>query len=325
MSNTPAPAIRDYRDEAAVDAAADLLRRGRTVAFPTETVYGLGADASQAESVARIFEAKGRPRFNPLIAHLPDMDAVRREVVVDTRVEHLAAAFWPGPLTMVLPRRSEGSVADLAAAGLATLAVRIPRHAVAQRLLRAVGRPVVAPSANASGRLSPTTAGHVAQSLGAAVDLILDGGACRVGVESTILDLSGPRPVLLRPGGISAEQIAMALGVAVDTAESPGKPKAPGQLESHYAPDRHVRLDARTVHPTEGLLAFGPVVPEGARMVRNLSAAGDLREAAANLFACLHALDRSDIAGIAVTPIPDNGLGAAINDRLRRAAAPRGT
>jgi L-threonylcarbamoyladenylate synthase len=303
--------------------AGETLRGGGLVAFPTETVYGLGADATQAEAVARIFEAKGRPRFNPLIAHVPDADGARAHAVFDERAERLAAAFWPGALTLVLPRATDCAVASLASAGLDTLAVRVPAHPLAQALLRAVERPVVAPSANASGSLSPTTADHVRESLGARVDMILDGGPCDVGVESTILDLTHTPAVILRPGGVGREAIAAVIGDVTDAAPATDRPTAPGQLASHYAPGKPVRLNARDVTADEALLAFGDDVPAGAAVTRNLSAAGDLREAAANLFATLHDLDRMDVAGIAVVPVPETGLGAAINDRLRRAAAPR--
>ncbi len=309
---------------AAVAEAAAWLRAGGLVAFPTETVYGLGADATQPEAVARIFEAKGRPRFNPLIAHVADTETARAHAAFDSRADALAAAFWPGPLTLVLPRSAHCGVAKLASAGLPSLAVRVPAHPVAQRLLRALGRPVVAPSANASGRLSPTTAEHVRHSLGARVDMILDGGPCAVGVESTILDLTRTPAVILRHGGISREALAEVIGAPEDATAAPAdRPSAPGQLASHYAPGLPLRLNAREVRPDEGLLAFGADEPGGAALTHNLSPAGDLREAAANLFAHLHALDRPDLAGIAVVPIPAEGLGAAINDRLRRAAAPR--
>jgi len=318
MHNTPATA-----DDAEIARAARLLRDGGLVAFPTETVYGLGADATQPEAVARIFEAKGRPRFNPLIAHVPDADGARAHAVFDQRAESLAATFWPGPLTLVLPRRADCAVASLASAGLNTLAVRVPGHPLAQRLLRAVERPVVAPSANASGTLSPTTADHVRESLGDRVDLILDGGPCDVGVESTILDLTRTPAVIPRPGGIGRDAVAEVIGDVTSAAPAADRPNAPGQLASHYAPGKPVRLNARDVASDEALLAFGDDVPPGADVTRNLSPAGDPREAAANLFACLHALDRLDVAGIAVVPIPETGLGAAINDRLRRAAAPK--
>jgi L-threonylcarbamoyladenylate synthase len=328
MSNTDAaPDIRDADAPGACDDAAAVLRRGGLVAFPTETVYGLGADATQPEAVARIFEAKGRPRFNPLIAHLPDLAAAARHAVFDSRAHALAEAFWPGPLTLVLPRAVGCEVARLASAGLDSLALRVPAHPVAHALLRAVGRPVVAPSANASGRISPTTAAHVAESLNGAVDMILDGGACAVGVESTILDLTRDPAVLLRPGGIARADIEAVIGAlgtgGPTTATAESRPTAPGQLSSHYAPARPVRLNATEVAANEALLAFGPDAPQGAARTVNLSPRGDLREAAARLFAALHDLDRAGIGGIAAMPIPETGLGAAINDRLRRAAAPR--
>jgi L-threonylcarbamoyladenylate synthase len=326
MSKTPeGPKILSANAPRAILDAAEVLRTGGLVAFPTETVYGLGADATQPHAVARIFEAKGRPRFNPLIAHLPNAERVAAEVILDARAERLAAAFWPGPLTLVLRRRDDGRVAELARAGLATLAVRVPAHPVARALLAEAGRPVVAPSANASGQISPTTAAHVARSLGAAVDRVLDGGACAVGVESTILDLTQPTPMLLRPGGVPREALAEVVGPIADPpAADDDQPNAPGRLASHYAPARPLRLNARSVNPDEGLLAFGPDVPPGAAVTYNLSPTADPREAAAHLFAGLHALDAAEVRGLAAMPIPDTGLGAAINDRLRRAAAPRG-
>lgn len=304
-------------DAAAIAEAAALLRAGGLVAFPTETVYGLGGDATDDRAVARIFAAKRRPRFNPLIAHVADRAAAAALAAFDRRADRIAEAFWPGPLTLVLPRRAGCPVSLLASAGLDTLALRVPAHPVALALLRAVGRPVAAPSANRSGAVSPTRAAHVADSLGDAVDLVLDGGACRVGVESTILDLSASRPAILRPGGIAREDIEALLGPVDGPAAGPVK--APGMLESHYAPGLPVRLDATAARPGEALLGFGPV----AGATANLSPAGDLVEAAANLFALLRALDRPEFTGIAVSPIPEAGLGAAINDRLRRAAAPR--
>jgi len=303
--------------EDSIAEAAALLRAGRLVAFPTETVYGLGADATDDRAVARIFEAKRRPRFNPLIAHLADPEAAAALAVFDDRARAVAARFWPGPLTLVLPRLPQGPVSLLATAGLDTVALRVPEHPVAQALLRAAGRPIAAPSANRSGAVSPTRAEHVAESLGDAVDLILDGGACRVGIESTILDLSGARPALLRPGGVAREALEELLG-PVELAAA-GPVKAPGMLESHYAPGLPVRLNATEAAPGEALLGFGPC--PGATL--NLSEAGDPVEAAANLFAMLRALDRPQFGGIAVAPVPESGLGAAINDRLRRAAAPR--
>jgi len=309
-------------DEGNIAAAARLLVAGELVAFPTETVYGLGADATNDRAVARVFEAKGRPRFNPLIVHFPGAEVVRAQVAFDARADLLAARFWPGALTLVLPRRPDCTVALLASAGLDSLAVRAPRHAVAQALLAACGRPIAAPSANASGKISPTTAEHVAGSLGMKVAMILDGGRCPIGIESTVLDLTGPTPVLLRPGGVTAEELSDAIGpLAAATAADRDAPKSPGTLASHYAPELPLRLDVRDVQPHEALLAFGACSITGAAAVENLSPSGDLVEAAANLFAMLRALDGPGLAGIAVMPIPDRGLGRAINDRLRRAAA----
>jgi L-threonylcarbamoyladenylate synthase len=315
--------LRIRRPDAATYAeAARTLRAGALVAFPTETVYGLGADATNDRAVAAIFEAKGRPRFNPLIVHFPDHETAAAEVVFDDRARAVAAHFWPGPLTLVLPRSAACHVSRLCSAGLDTLAVRVPDHAVGQALLAAVGRPLAAPSANLSGALSPTTAAHVAAAFGDRVPLILDGGPCPVGLESTVLDLSGPDPVLLRPGGITVEALEQIVG-PVQRADAASEIKSPGMLSTHYAPVRPLRLGATEVGPDEALLAFGPAPLEGAAATRNLSQAGDTTEAAANLFAALHELDRAEFAAIAVMPIPDAGLGAAINDRLRRAASPR--
>ncbi len=313
--------------EASVAEAARVVRAGGLVAFPTETVYGLGADATSERAVARVFEAKGRPRFNPLIVHVTGADEARKLTRFDARAETLAAAFWPGPLTLVLPRAENSPVARLASAGLDTLAVRAPDHAVARALLAACQRPLAAPSANPSGRTSPTTAAHVANGLGARVDLILDGGPCRVGLESTVLDLSGARPRLLRLGAIGPEDIARRLGQPVadasgETAADDQERLSPGMSRRHYAPAIPLRLDATEVRAGEALLAFGPDAPKTSGPVRNLSPAGDPVEAAANLFAMLHDLDRSGAVAIAVMPIPDDGLGRAINDRLRRAAEP---
>ncbi|MGE4220633.1 MAG: L-threonylcarbamoyladenylate synthase [Alphaproteobacteria bacterium] len=316
----PEPRILPISPEAIAEGAR-LLREGRLVAFPTETVYGLGADATNERAVASVFAAKGRPHFNPLIVHVPDLTAARRLVDVDARAEAVAARFWPGPLTLVLTRRPGSGLSLLASAGLPTVAIRVPAHDTARDLLRMAAIPVVGPSANASGKLSPTTAAHVAASLGSRVDLILDAGPCPVGVESTVLDLSGETPVLLRPGGLAAEQLEAALGAPLALAGSDDSaPRSPGMLTSHYAPAAPVRLGATSARPGEVLLGFGPDAPA---TELNLSPAGDLTEAAANLFAFLHALDRPDIAGIAVMPIPERGLGRAINDRLRRAAAER--
>jgi L-threonylcarbamoyladenylate synthase len=311
-----------------IEAAARLIRAGELVAFPTETVYGLGGDASNERAVAKIFEAKGRPQFNPLISHVPGAAEAKRFVQWSDTAEKLAAKFWPGPLTLVLPRAAGSPIALLATAGLDTVAIRAPAHPMAQALMRAAGVPIAAPSANRSGAVSPTRAEHVAESLGSKVSMILDGGPCTVGVESTVLDLTSERPILLRPGGATREAIEAVIGpIALSDALPTGNAarKSPGQLHSHYAPSRPVRLDATAVAADEGLLAFGRHPLAGARRTVNLSVAGDLGEAAANLFALLRALDRPDIARIAVMPVPHTGLGLAINDRLRRAAADDGS
>jgi L-threonylcarbamoyladenylate synthase len=309
-------------DPAAIAEAARILRNGGLVAFPTETVYGLGADARDDAAVARIFAAKDRPRFNPLIVHVRDAAAAAALVAFDARARDVAAAFWPGPLSLVLPRRAEGGLSLLVSAGLDTVAVRVPAHPVAHGLLVAFDGPVAAPSANASGEVSPTTAAHVAASLDGRPDLIIDGGPCAVGLESTVLDLTGARPALLRHGAVTREQLAAALGDVEDATRPPegAAPRSPGQLARHYAPSVPVRLDARDAAPDEALIAFGGDVPAGAAETRNLSPSGDLVEAAANLFAALRALDCAPHRAIAVVPIPDEGLGRAINDRLRRAA-----
>ena len=307
-----------------IEEAARLIREGELVAFPTETVYGLGGDATNERAVAKIFEAKGRPQFNPLISHVLDVGEAKHLVRWSQLADKLTAQFWPGPLTLVLPRAQDSPVALLATAGLDTVAVRAPAHFMARDLIRAAGRPIAAPSANRSGAVSPTRAEHVAESLGDRVKLILDGGPCTVGLESTVLDLSGSTPTLLRPGGATREAIETAIGpVALSSAVPTGDAArtSPGQLESHYAPARPMRLGARAAAPDEALLAFGPDPPAGASRTLNLSPTGDLTEAAANLFAHLRTLDRLEIRRIAVMPIPDQGLGLAINDRLRRAAA----
>lgn len=312
-------------NQTAIEEAARLLRAGALVAFPTETVYGLGADATNGRAVAAIFEAKGRPRFNPLIVHVPDLAGAERIAVVTPAARTLAGAFWPGPLTLVLRRRTNADVSDLVSAGLDTIAVRVPAHPIAQALLAAAERPLAAPSANRSGRVSPTTAAHVLDDLDGRVSMILDGGATVHGLESTVLDATDDGVVLLRPGAVPREAIETVLGEPL--AEGPGSddvhPTSPGQLASHYAPNASLRLNARDVRPGEALLAFGADVPDAAGPVLNLSASGDLVEAAAGLFAALRDLDRTGAATIAVMPIPDHGLGEAINDRLRRAAAPR--
>jgi L-threonylcarbamoyladenylate synthase len=312
------PALTSLASEpAGIDTAAGILTRGGLVAFPTETVYGLGADARQDRAVAGIFAAKGRPSFNPLIVHVPDVAAARALCVFDDRAERLASAFWPGALTLVLPLRDGAGVSKLVTAGLSTVAVRVPAHPVAQALLAAFGGPVAAPSANPSGRVSPTTAAHVVAGLSGRIDAVVDGGPCGVGVESTIIGLDGPA-TLLRAGGIPAEVIEAALGAPLAHPESTDRPVAPGALASHYAPAGSVRLNATTALPGEVMLGFGHVACD-----LNLSPNADLTEAAANLFACLHRLDAMGATRIAVSPIPDHGLGRAINDRLRRAAAPR--
>lgn len=317
---------------AAIDEAAQILRAGGLVAFPTETVYGLGTDAQNGEAVARLYAAKGRPAFNPLIAHVSDLAGARRLAMFDRVAERLAGAFWPGPLTLVLPQASHCPVAPLATAGLDSIAVRVPAHAVAQAMLRAFGGPVVAPSANRSGHVSPTTAAHVLADLGGRIDLVVDAGPTEVGLESTIVACLGGLPVLLRPGGVTRGaieevlQMPLASSSAADDDRASGEaPLAPGQSTVHYAPRARLRLDAAAVHPGEALLAFGEL-PSGAGnaiATLNLSGCGDLIEAAANLFSHLRALDASGAAAIAVMTLPAHGLGEAINDRLKRAAEPK--
>ena len=316
---------------AAIEEAAELLRAGELVAFPTETVYGLGGNARDGRAVAAIFAAKGRPHFNPLISHFPTAEAAFAEARADDRARAVAARFWPGPLTLVLPRRAECRIDLLAGAGLDTLAVRVPAHDLAQRLLEAAGVPIAAPSANRSGAVSPTTAQHVLEGLDGRIAAILDGGPCAVGVESTVLDLTSAGPVLLRPGGVPVEALAALLGpigrpLPIEAGVTMATLRSPGMLLSHYAPGLPVRLAAQEVAADEALLAFGPALP-GAAISWNLSPSGDLNEAAARLFAGLRWLDAEGTArgcqGIAAMPVPGHGLGAAINDRLRRAAAPR--
>jgi L-threonylcarbamoyladenylate synthase len=307
----------------AIAEAAAALRRGRLVAFPTETVYGLGAVATSDAAVAAVYRAKGRPARNPLIVHVADLAGARALGAVDGRATALARAFWPGPLTLVLPRAPGSPLSAVATAGLGTVAVRVPAHPVARALLDAVLLPLAAPSANPSGMVSPTAAGHVAADLGEAVDLVLDGGPCPVGVESTVLDLSGPTPRLLRPGGLDRAQLERLVGPLATAADEGAAPRSPGQLASHYAPRLPLRLDAEEVGAGEALLAFGPAPPPGGVAVRNLSPSGDVAEAARNLFAMLRELDASGARAIAVMPIPAEGLGEAVRDRLRRAAAPR--
>jgi len=317
------PPIRAPTEDA-VAAAARLLQEGLLVAFPTETVYGLGADARNDRAVAAIFAAKARPRFNPLIVHWHAAEAAARAVKFDARARELARHFWPGPLTLVLPRRAGAAISLLCSAGLDTLAVRVPAHPVAQALLEAFDGPLAAPSANRSGAVSPTTAAHVAESLGERVALILDGGRCAVGIESTVVDLASRDARLLRPGGVTLEALEAVIGPLAVAGDVPAAPRSPGQLASHYAPRATLRLEVRE-GPKEGeaLLAFGANPPGGFVATLNLSPQADLVEAAANLFAMLRALDDASPAGIAVMPVPERGLGRAINDRLRRAAAPR--
>jgi L-threonylcarbamoyladenylate synthase len=317
-------------NEAAMAEAARLLAGGGLVAFPTETVYGLGADATNPAAIARLYQAKGRPAFNPLIAHVSDLAAAKRIGRFDATAIALAEACWPGPLTLVLPKTKDCMVADLATAGLDSIAIRVPAHPVALQILRAFGGPVVAPSANLSGHVSPTTAAHVQSDLAGRIDLIVDGGAVAVGVESTIVGCFDAA-TLLRPGGLPRADIEGVLGRALkQPPEDPdghgGQPLAPGMLASHYAPRTRVRLNADHVEAGEALLAFGSdAIPgvDAAAAVMNLSGRGDLAEAAANLFGYLRALDSKGARAIAVMPVPHHGLGEAINDRLRRAAVGR--
>jgi L-threonylcarbamoyladenylate synthase len=312
-------------DGSSIHRAADLLRDGKLVAFPTETVYGLGADARNGRAVAGIFEAKGRPHFNPLIVHVRGLDDARQLAHLSPMAEQLARAFWPGPLTLVVAKRADSGLSDLVSAGLETVALRAPDHPIARALLEACGCPLAAPSANRSGHVSATTAQHVVDDLGARIAMVLDGGATAHGIESTVLDGTGKVPVMLRSGAVTADAIDSVLGCKIGRAtESAERPHSPGQLESHYAPRAAVRLNATSVGHDEALLAFGAKELEGAARTITLSASGDLIEAASTLFAALRALDASGVRTIAVMPIPNHGLGEAINDRLRRAAAPRG-
>ncbi|MFD2262469.1 L-threonylcarbamoyladenylate synthase [Lacibacterium aquatile] len=306
-----------------ITEAARHLISGGLVGMPTETVYGLAADATNGRAVAQIYELKGRPAFNPLIIHVADVAAAEKLAVLDERAQFLARRLWPGALTLVLPRRADSFISGLATAGLDTIAIRIPDHGVALDLLRTVNRPLAAPSANLSGHLSPSLPGHVALEFGNQLGIILDGGPCRVGLESTVLDLTGPLATILRPGGITRETIEASIGpVSAANPHIPESPKSPGMLASHYAPSLPLRLDWTHPGEKEALLAFGPLIPEGFATVLNLSETGDLHEAAANLFAYLHALDTPEHSGIAVMPVPNQGLGIAINDRLKRAATP---
>jgi L-threonylcarbamoyladenylate synthase len=318
-------------DASGIARAAELLRQGALVALPTETVYGLGADATNDRAVASVFDAKGRPHFNPLICHFATADAAFAHVMPNTTAHVLAEKFWPGPLSLVLPRQDASRIALLAGAGLDTLAVRVPAHPVAQALLAACGKPIAAPSANRSGQVSPTTATHVLDGLRDRIAAVIDAGPCAVGLESTVLDLT-EKPFLLRPGGVPIEAIEAAIGpvrraLPIDAAGAARTLRSPGLLVSHYAPVLPVRLEARGATADEALLAFGPA-PSGAGAEFQLSASRDLTEAAANLFAGLRTLDAEGqargLVRIAAMPVPEHGLGAAINDRLRRAAAPRG-
>ncbi len=309
--------------EEAIAEAAQALARGEIVAFPTETVYGLGADARDAHAVAKVFAAKERPRFNPLIVHVPDLATAETYAVFDATARKLADAFWPGPLSLVLPKRADSGVADLVTAGLDTIALRAPNHPVAQALLDAAKLPIAAPSANRSGRVSPTMASHAEDELGDIPAMILDGGPCPLGIESTVISVAGDAPVLLRLGAVPREAIEAVLGRAVPLAKEDAAVASPGQLERHYAPITPLRLGATDMRAREALLAFGPNAPHGAIVSVNLSASGDLEEAAANLFASLRRLDECGANAIAVMPIPERGLGEAINDRLRRAAKAR--
>lgn len=317
----------------AIQKAIDCLKNGDLVAFPTETVYGLGADARNGHAVAKIFEAKGRPSFNPLILHFADESRIAAYAEMTDQARLLATHFWPGPMTLVLDRKDNCPASDLVSAGLPTIAVRIPAHPTAQKLLETFGAPIAAPSANKSEEISPTSPAHVQHSLGDAVPLILAGGSCKIGLESTIIDMTGSKPVILRPGSITAEDLHTALGEDIGSAENlSDKPLAPGMMKKHYAPSIPLRMNAIDLQPGEALLAFGSDkfmgikgggaakdLPDSMRC--NLSERADLYEAAANLFAMMRMLDHTDHTGIAVMEIPDKGIGIAMNDRLRRASA----
>lgn len=301
-----------------IKIAAACLREGKLVALPTETVYGLGANALSDDAVAKIFEAKGRPHFNPLIVHMRSLDDAAQYVRINGMAEKIAAAFWPGPLTMVLPRLPGCKLSLLVSAGLDSVAVRVPKHPMAQALLAQAQIPIAAPSANRSGKVSPTQATHVREELGNRVAMILDGGNCEVGIESTVVDVTGDIPVILRPGSITESMLQEI--IPQTTSGTSTTYKSPGMLLSHYAPDHPLRLNAKDIREGEVVLAFGSQLPKGSYTVENLSPTSDLREAAANLFAMLRKLDGCASKGIAVMPIPDGGLGVAINDRLQRAA-----
>jgi len=301
--------------------AAKYLLQGKLVSFPTETVYGLGADATNDQAVARIFEAKQRPSFNPLILHVASFAEAEKYAIFDMVSAKMAAAFWPGPFTLVLKKRTDSPLSDLVSAGLDTVAVRVPEHPVVRELLQYFAYPIAAPSANISGRLSPTRPEHVARALSSKVAMILDGPSCRGGIESAIVQVVGSEIRLLRPGSITQGEIESLTGLRTRPYQEGQNPTAPGQLKSHYAPMKNIRLNAVSLYPGEALLAFGSLYPKDAKIMRNLSPRGSLLEAAANLFAMLHELDEADCKTIAVSPIPGKGIGQAINDRLSRAAS----
>ena len=307
-------------NQSGVNKAAAILSAGGLVAFPTETVYGLGADARNGHAVASVYAAKGRPGFNPLIVHVADLKAAKRYAIFNDLALSLAARFWPGPLTLVLPLADNHGLSELVTAGLDSVAIRIPQHPVAQALLNVFNGPLAAPSANPSGRISPTQATHVVVDMNGKIDAVLDGENCVIGVESTILKITGSKVSLLRAGGVSVERISNVLGQDIATPSDPKLPQSPGQLKSHYAPKAHVRLNVDIAKGHEVLLGFGPDCKDAAL---NLSSTGDLVEAAANLFSYLRKMDAMAQDGIAISPIPMSGLGLAINDRLKRAAAPR--
>lgn len=319
----------DWRQDPVGSSVCQAIENGELVAVPTETVYGLAADATSGRACARIFEAKGRPSFNPLISHVPSLDIAQQHGVFDEQALQLADAFWPGPLTLVVPKKPDSPICDLATSGLPTVALRVPAGPVMRYLAERTGRPLAAPSANRSGKISPTCAEDVVQDLGQALSFVIDAGPCEVGIESTIVGVTGGAPVLLRPGGISREQIEEALGRPLenpDVSGQPDAPSAPGMLTSHYAPNADMSLEATGVAPDEALLSFGPTPLPGANGALaefNLSATADLTEAAANLFKAMRSLDSTGAQTIRVQHIPSFGLGEAINDRLRRAAAPR--
>jgi len=308
--------ILPANDPASIARASESLRAGGLVAMPTETVYGLACDASNSEAIARLYKAKGRPRFNPLIAHITGIDMAKKLALFSPLAEKLADAFWPGPLTLVLPKQAGAPLSDLANAGLETVALRMPRHDAAQALLQVFGAPLVAPSANRSGRISPTTADHVADGLSERIDMILDGGPCPVGLESTVIAVEGDQATLLRPGGLDRFKIETITGPLAQAGKT-NSPASPGMLKSHYAPATPVRLNVSQPDTGDAYLGFGDMACD-----LNLSETGDLVEAAARLFAALRELDARQPNAIAIAPIPDEGLGEAINDRLKRAATP---